>query len=302
MLTALFVVARIVANPVSNVFQKQLAQRSAGPLFIIAAIHALLTLACLPIVFLFPLPLDPRFWTNIAICAVLAVAGNVLLVYALVSAGLSVLGPINAYKSVISLVLGVFLIGEIPTPMGAAGVLLIVAGSYFVVDRDASQLSRGAFAAFFGQRGIQFRFAALALSATEAVFLKKALLASSPLTTFLFWSILGLPIAAAAFALLHTHRLADEVVLFRRHWRAYVCLALATGAMQLTTLLTFGKLQVGYSLALFQLSTLLSVFFGYRYFQEGQIPKRLLGAAIMAAGAMLIALLGHASTPRVAAK
>jgi drug/metabolite transporter (DMT)-like permease len=77
-----------------------------------------------------------------------------------------------------------------------------------------------------------------------------------------------------------------------------VCLALATGAMQLTTLLTFGKLQVGYSLALFQLSTLLSVFFGYRYFQEGQIPKRLLGAAIMAAGAMLIALLGHASTPR----
>ena len=35
----------------------------------------------------------------------------------------------------------------------------------------------------------------------------------------------------------------------RHHWRAYLWLALTTGVMQATTLLTFGKLQVGYSLA-----------------------------------------------------
>jgi drug/metabolite transporter (DMT)-like permease len=79
----------------------------------------------------------------------------------------------------------------------------------------------------------------------------------------------------------------------RRNWSTYLWMALTTGAMQLTTLLTFGKLPVGYSLALFQLSTLISVFLGYRYFQEGQIRKRLLGSVIMAAGAMLIVLLGH---------
>jgi hypothetical protein len=39
MLTALFGVARIVANPISNVFQKQLARRAANPVFIIAATH-----------------------------------------------------------------------------------------------------------------------------------------------------------------------------------------------------------------------------------------------------------------------
>jgi drug/metabolite transporter (DMT)-like permease len=174
MLTALFVAARILASPVSNVFQKQLAQGSANPLFIIGATHALLTLGCLPLVFAGSLPLDPRFWTNIAVCAALAVAGNVLLVCALSSTGLSVLGPINAYKSVVGLVLGIFLIGEVPTLLGAAGVLLILAGSYFVVDRDIHQPRRHAFAAFFSERGIQFRFAALILSATEAVFLKKA--------------------------------------------------------------------------------------------------------------------------------
>lgn len=294
MLTALFVVARILANPVSNVFQKQLTQRSANPLFIIGATDALLTVGVLPLFFLgaVPLRLGGEFWVNMVVAATLGVASNVLLVYALQSTGLSVLGPINAYKSVISLVLGVFLLGEIPAPMGAAGVLLIVLGSYFVVDRDVNQARSNAFARFFRERGIQFRFAALAVSATEAIFLKKALLLSSPLTTFVFWAILGLPIAAAAMALLLRERLGKDVVLLRQHWPTYVRLATTTGVMQLTSLLTFGKLQVGYSLALFQLSTLISVFLGYRYFQEGQIRKRLFGSVIMAAGAALIVVLG----------
>ena len=56
--------------------------------------------------------------------------------------------------------------------------------------------------------------------------------------------------------------------------------------------MTFGRLAVGYSLALFQLSALISVFLGHRYFQERDIRKRLAGAAIMVSGAVLIALRG----------
>ena len=73
----------------------------------------------------------------------------------------------------------------------------------------------------------------------------------------------------------------------------YLSLVLATGAMQLATLVTFGWMQVGYSLALFQLSTPVSVFLGHRYFQEGNIGKRLAGSAVMAAGAMLIVVFGR---------
>lgn len=58
---------------------------------------------------------------------------------------------------------------------------------------------------------------------------------------------------------------------------------------------TFKQLQVGYSLALFQLSTLISVFLGYRYFQEGNIRRRLLGSLVMVVGAALIVTLGQRS-------
>ena len=47
--------------------------------------------------------------------------------------------------------------------------------------------ARNAFVQFFRERGIQLRFAALGLSATEAIFLKKAIVLSSPLTTFVLW-------------------------------------------------------------------------------------------------------------------
>jgi drug/metabolite transporter (DMT)-like permease len=294
MLTALFVLARIVANPVSNVFQKRLAQRAANPVFIIGATHALLTLAALP--FLAgarPLELGAAFWANMVICAVLAVTGNVLLVYALRSSDLSILGPINAYKAVLSLALGVFLIGEVPTAFGLAGVLLILVGSYFVVDRAPDQSHGNAFMQFLRERGVQLRLAALAFSATEAVFLKRAVLHSSPVITFLFWSILGLPIAAAAIMLLLRGSVGQETLRLRHHWRTYLWLAITTGLMQLTTLLTFDRLQVGYSLALFQLSTLISVFLGYRYFQERSIRRRLFGSAVMVAGAALIVALGR---------
>jgi drug/metabolite transporter (DMT)-like permease len=302
MLTGLFVIARIVTNPVSNVFQKQLAHRDAKPVFIIAATHALLTLVALPLVAAIRwmdldwIDLDAAFWTNMAICTLLAVAGNVLLVAALGRSDLSVLGPVNAYKAVLSLGLGVVLLGEIPTAFGALGVFLIVAGSYFVVDRVSGQPRTNAFVLFLGDRGIQLRLAALVCSATEAVFLKRAILHATPITTFLFWSILGLPVAAAAVALLPRGTASRDLERFSQNWRTYLWLALTTGAMQATTLLTFGKLQVGYSLALFQLSTLLSVFLGYRYFAERNIGRRVVGAIIMVAGAALIVIFGH-STP-----
>jgi drug/metabolite transporter (DMT)-like permease len=292
-ITALLVTARILANPVANVFQKKLAERGASPTFIIGATHALLTAVCLILLWLrITTELASEFWANMVICALLAVAGNVLLVYALEAADLSMLGPINAYKALVGLLIGMLLIREVPTAVGVAGVLLILAGSYFVIDREPSQQRANAFVLFFRHRGIQLRVAALVLSATEAVFLKKALLLSSPLLTFIFWSILGLPIAAILVAVLVRRDVKNELVLLRSQWRMYLAAAFTTGVMQLTTLFTFRELQVGYSLALFQLSAIVSVFLGHRYFQERNIGRRLIGSAIMAAGAVLIVATG----------
>jgi len=79
------------------------------------------------------------------------------------------------------------------------GSSLIVAGSYFVVDRDASQLS-AAPSAFFATRH-SVPFCRACLSAPKRL-PQEALLASSPYT-FLFWSI-SVAHRRRGFALLHT--------------------------------------------------------------------------------------------------
>ena len=287
----LFIAIRILANPVANVFQKQLTQRAAQPIFIIAFVHLCLGLICLPYwVTTNYRDLPTAVWANMLACAALAVLGNVLLVYALKESDLSLLGPINAYKSVVGLALATFLVGEWPTRAGVAGVLLIVAGSYFVMDRKVNQPIADAFLRFFSERGIQLRFAALVVSATEAVFLKRAIVLSSPMTVFVLWSMLGFPFAlAAAFALIR-RIFGGQLDVLRCAPRPFASLVIATGLMQLATVFTFRDFQVGYALALFQLSTIVSVFLGRRYFSEPNVRERLVGSLIMTLGAALIVM------------
>ncbi len=285
----LWVLIRIVANPFSNVFQKLLTRNDAGPLFIICVTHGLLSLACVPIFIFFLTPLSGEFWFNIVICTFLCVCGNVLIVEALKRSDLSLLGPINAYKSVISLIPGMILLNEFPGLLGLSGIVLIVVGSYFILDKDVNEPSKMAVARFLKDRAIQYRFAAIVLSATEAVFLKKALQASSALTTFAMWSVLGFGVSFAAVAvMIGAKQMKHEVSVLASNRLTFVMLFVTTGLMQLSTILVLERLQVGYSLALFQTSTLLSVVLGFKLFREGHFIKRLIGSMIMVAGAVLI--------------
>jgi drug/metabolite transporter (DMT)-like permease len=284
----LCVLVRLVTNPCSNVLQKVLTRNAADPLFIICATHGLLSLACLPLVLVFLPPLSGAFWLNISASAALAVAGNVLLVQAVKRSDLSVLGPINAYKSVVSLLPGMIFLGEVPGLMALSGIGLVVAGSYGLVDRGGKARGQGALALLLRDRGVQCRVAALILTATEAVFLKRALLASSSLTTLAVWSLLGFGVSVAAAVALLGGRVGHELSVLRGSKRTYLTLFVTTGLMQLCTLLTLQWLQVGPALALFQTSALLSVVLGYKVFQEPHFIKRLLGSAVMAAGAVLI--------------
>lgn len=290
MLLSLIVLCRIVANPFSNVFQKVLTKRSADPLFVILVTHALLSIVCLPLILIVRPGLSQIFWANIAIVAVLTVAGNALLVQAVKLSDLSVLGPVNAYKSIVSLIPGMILLGEFPGRLGIAGMSLIVGGSYFIVDKNVTEPKRNVFVRFFTERGVQYRFAAMAVSATEAVFLKKVLLASSPVITFALWAVLGFVAAAIATLLLIGRDIPRQRQIAFMNVRTYLWLAASTGVMQLCTIIVLGGFQVGYALALFQTSTLLSVFLGYKVFKEKNIVERLTGSVVMVAGAVLIVL------------
>lgn len=291
MFTALCVLTRIVVNPLSNVFQKRLAQRGVSPTAVVAGTFALLTVVCVPALWFEAWPTAREFWVNVGFVAVLSAASNVLIVEALKRSDLSLLGPINAYKAVVSLVPGMVLLGEFPGPLGSAGIGLIVLGSYFLVDKRIDEPRQNLFVRFFRERGVQFRFAALVCSAIEAVFYKRALLAATPLTAFVLWCGLGFVLTALAAVWLNDReqRVADRAAMWSQRG-TFLLLATTTGLMQLSTSYVFAGMQVGLALALFQTSALVSVVLGRTLFQEQKFWERLLGSLIMVAGAVLVVL------------
>jgi len=322
------VIVRIVSNSFGSVFQKRLAARGRRPFFVNAATFALLTFACAGPAFSVDWTrFAPIFWRDVVVSGVLCATGNACLVAALGRGELSILGPINAWKAVVGLIFGFFLLGEAPTFPALFGVFLIGVGSYFVLDANPERFS---FRLLFGNSAIRLRVAALILTALEAIFIKKIVLAAGPSTAFFLWSATGalfsaLSLGVAALTSLILTRLrqplqtaptpptspapqtastppissspqtAPTPPISRFSTRDALDLAATAacvGTMQLSTNFAFERLDVGLALALFQLSAPLNVLLGWRLFRERGVVKKLFGATVAVGGAACVVLFG----------
>lgn len=209
-LTSVAIILRVLSNPLGNVFQKQLTNRYNHPLLINFLTFLLLSVFCIiPAIQVRWLELPFEFWKYCILAGIVGATGNGFLVKALQCGDLSVLGPINSYKSVVGIIVGIFLLGEIPNLWGIAVV-------HFVKEFKRIKI---------------------------------------------------------------------------RDLFSYFYLVLCIGTMQYTTNYVFDHMEVGYALALFQLSTIVSIFLGYRIFKEENITKKLIGSVIMVAGSVMIILL-----------
>ncbi len=294
--TLVALVVRIFANPAASLFRKKLTLpgggRSGGndPLSVNLATYLVLSVGCVP----WALGVDwgamPwEFWWNCVLVGLFGGVGNAYVVMALQCGELSVLGPVNSWKSVVGMAVGVVVLGEVPGLWGLVGVALIIGGSYFVLVRTGERFSWR----LLGRPDIRYRLLAMIFTAVEAVFIKQVIVLSSTGVSFIVWCWFGGVMAAIV------------AVLFRRKGRGlskifslrkgdvplYLGVAACVGLSQYSTNAVFAGMDVGYALALFQLSAVVSVFLGWRVFRESGIVRKLIGSAIMIAGSVVIILL-----------
>lgn len=288
-LVTLAVALRIISNPLANVYQKKLTTGGNNPLIVNFFTYFLLSVLCIVPALFFRFPdLNRDFWIYSVLGGIAGASGNGFLVKAFQLGELSVLGPINSYKSVVGIIAGIFLLSEIPNIWGILGIILIIYGSYYVLGSTEGKFSWK----LLKNRDIQFRVWAMILTAIEAVFVKKVILASSTEIAFMSWCVSG---AFFSFVLLFFNRLNLNKEFTKtirlRNLNKFLLLIVSIGTMQFTTNYAFGHMSVGYALSLFQLSTIVSVFFGYRFFREKEIGKKIIGSVIMIIGSVMIIIL-----------
>lgn len=272
---------RVAANSLSNVFQKKLAFEGENPVIVNFINYLLLSLLSVPLLFFVDYSAVNLTFLLYALAGGLTGAVcNCFMVMALEKGELSVLGPINSYKAVIGLIFGMFILHEIPNMYGIMGILLIISGSYFILESPKALM----------KKDIQYRIYALIFSAIEAVFIKKVIILSSITASFITSSFLG---AIFSFIIMNIFSSSKLKLPVKRHSIMYVLTALCFGLMTFTTAYVFKYMNVGCALSLFQLSIIINVILGYKLFNEKNLIKKLFGSLIILIGSATILIFGH---------
>ncbi len=275
-----FIILRILSNPIANVFQKKLSCNNSS-LTINLYSYLFLSIISLPLLKGVTFSnYNISFWLTVFIAGLLCSLGTLCSIKAVSIGELSVMGPINSYKCVIGFLASLFLLKEIPSILGFIGMALIVWGSKFMFE----DYNEGFSIKLFKRKDIQYRLLALLLTGTEAAMLKKIIILSSVKICFilwclvgLFWTIIFICITRKKYKLNANKELAECVLI-----------AICLGIMQYSTNYVFKYVNVGCALALFQLSSVVTVVFGYKIFHEQNLIKKLIGSAIMILGSCCI--------------
>lgn len=283
MLTIVAVITRIFSNSIANLFQKR-AVSNVSPIVVNLYSSFLMSIICVvPAFFVNWRVYTYEFWFYVILAGMLCTVGTVALIEALKLGELSVLAPINSYKSIIGLISAMFLLKELPSVIELLCIVLIVLGSYFVLDSKEEPFS---FSTFM-RKDIQLRLFALVCTGIEASILKKIILMSSFKISLILWAFSGFVCSLIIFWLF---RPKPENALTKLNIKNCLIISLSLLIMQLTTNYVFSKMTVGVALSLFQLSSLVSLFFGYKVFHEKNIFRKLFGTLIMIISAIVILL------------
>lgn len=273
MFTLIFsIFTRIFTNSYLNIFQKLLTARGESSSVINFFSYLGLTLIGFIIC---PCPIySADIITNICFMGLLGALGNYFIIKALSCGELSTLAPINSYKPVIALLWGVIILKEYPNCLEIIALGLIILGTLLLNNTKTLY-----------SKAVLYRIFALIFSGTEAVFIKKVILLSNIESTFLYWTLSGL-IFATIFATIAKKSLKIQKINIKHQIGLIIMIAL----MQYSTNYVFSRMNVAYALAIFQLSTILSVFLGANIFKEKNLLKKFLASLIMIIGAIIIIL------------
>lgn len=281
MLTTFAVITRIFSNSVANLYQKKASNTSSSVVTNMIAYFIMSAICFIPATFVNWSQYGLNFWLNVLFAGTLCTIGTIALIEALKIGELSVLAPINAYKSLVGLLGAFLLLGEVPCLKDLICVAFIILGSYFVLEQNDQKFSLR----IFLRRDIRLRIFALLCSGVEAAFLKKIILLSSFDVCLILWCFSGFICSLIIFLIKR-----ESFDIKKESLSACSVIALMLLVMQLTTNYVFSKIEVGIALALFQLSSLVSLYFGYKVFHEQNMFKKIIGTVIMISAAIIILL------------
>lgn len=241
--------------------------------------------------FFIPVPsLDAAFYRAFLIALPVEAITVVLYIKALKESPLSLTMPFLALTPVFLIFFSYILLGEKVSLSGAAGILLIAAGSYLLnISRVREGLCQPLRAITKEKGAVYMIIVALLYSVTSSMG-KMAIEHSSPLffgaVYFIGLNLIYLPYGLTRGVTRHGSGLREYLSSGR--YRRQIIPGIFYALMVLTHMSAMKLTKVAYMVSVKRSSLLISILFGYLLFREEHIRDRFLGAALMFAGFVLV--------------
>ncbi|MBN2332996.1 MAG: EamA family transporter [Deltaproteobacteria bacterium] len=274
-----------LAAALKDVFSK-IAVTTANPYLVAWAWSAGALPFLLPLLLVIDLPpLGPRFWPALFAGGLLHIGATILYIKALKASDLSLTIPMITLTPLFLLVTSPLMLGELPSAASMTGIILIVVGSYLLNIHEYHKGFLEPFRALVREPGPRLMLGVALIWSVTANIDKIGITGSSPLAwviavdSFVAVAPIVWLLSPAAERRLSTMRIRKLAPI---GLSAALVLILQMHAIQLTL--------VPYVIAIKRTSVLFSILFGLLVFGEKRIRERLLGAAIMVVGVVIIAM------------
>jgi drug/metabolite transporter (DMT)-like permease len=254
-------------------------------------------------------PVGPAFYPAVATTVILNICGLLLIFKALSSSDLSLSVPMLSFTPVFLIGTSYAILHEIPSLFGIIGICIIVSGSYVLNISAGHEHAMDPVRSMMRNRGSWYMLIVAFLFAVSINFDKIVLINSDPFfgmaltvmsigIAFLFLFVYSCTVRTKQ----HTEQPAHSVELAGRRdpetravpLKQFAGLSVLIGlfvAIEAASINVAYTLQiVPYVIAIKRLSIIFIVLFGTIVLSEGDLTKRVLGATIMVAGAIIILL------------
>ena len=251
-------------------------------------------------------PLGPGLVPALAVTVTINSVATVLYYRALSTTDLSLCVPILAFTPVFLILTSFIILGEIPSPAGAAGIFLVTAGAFLhtPVQSGQSACLRAPFQAFLHDPGIRSMLLVAFLYSISVNYDKEVVMNSSPLFScgiFLFVMALVFLLIALLTRTKETSAAIDpgapDLARSRPQFThspffLYGVVGMILAVEGISINIAYTMAIVPYVITVKRLSLFFSVLFGGLLLHEQQIRGRMFGALVMIMGAVVIGLWG----------
>ena len=258
--------------------------------YVMAWVGAFIGLPFLAVIILFfyQFPkVDSVFLIGVMGSAILNIVAGLLSYRSIKISEMSLLAPISAFNPVFTMIVSLITLKEIPSTRGFAGVFVIALGAYLL---NASVVKKGILAPLkklFSHRGVQLAMACNLIWAITPTFEKTAIFHTTP-NVPPFVSLAAGFLLSLFFLPIMLKKSKNPFSQIRMNIKVFLLMGVIGAIASAAAFQAFSLAKLGYVTAIFKLSMLFNVVWGYLFLKEKGIRERLIGSIVMFAGVLIL--------------